>query len=405
MFECTITDEGSLKCLTAKGRIDALSSGDLQKIFDDLILSGKRTLLVDMSSVHYISSVGLRVFIGTQKTLKKVGGEIILSGLTEPVHKIFSVSGLLALFRMVTDKEAASLLFHQDRGPGERMSWEVETLTMDYIKRPGGRGRLFTVGSQEKMEKAAYSEADVVSVRPLDMRFGCGLASLGDLYEEYKLLFGESMAANNTFLFYPAVKHPSVDFLINAHEDPALTYKFFHGFGFSGEYHYLLSFQGKNGSVDLPSLLNGFFAVSSANLLGIVLIAESKGLWGMHIKRVPLAEKKPANGKSIFDHSNFSEWIDFPVEPSYVNNTVVATGIAVRDRSCLGLEKASLISEGSTFHLHGAVFDKSPFGSDIRNFNEELGRIFNEHEVYKIQHLLGQSRFSKGLAAFIELET
>ena len=108
--------------------------------------------------------------------------------------------------------------------------------------------------------------------------------------------------------------------------------------------------------------------------------------------------------KSIFDKELFSQWIDFPVEPSYINNIIAATGIAVRDRTCLGPERASLISEGNTFHIHGGIFDKAPLGSNMGNFSGELLRIFQEREVYKIQHILGQSRFSGGMAAIVEIE-
>ncbi len=72
MFEYTITDEGSVKCICARGRLDAMSAQDMQKAFDRLILAGERILLVDMESVNYVSSAGLRVFLSSQKQLKKV---------------------------------------------------------------------------------------------------------------------------------------------------------------------------------------------------------------------------------------------------------------------------------------------------------------------------------------------
>ena len=72
MFEYTFTIKDSLKFITAKGRIDAMSSSEIQETFDKLILAGERVLLVDMTAVNYVSSAGLRVFITTQKVLKKV---------------------------------------------------------------------------------------------------------------------------------------------------------------------------------------------------------------------------------------------------------------------------------------------------------------------------------------------
>jgi anti-anti-sigma factor len=403
MFEYRITDEDSLKCIAVTGRIDGLNSPEIQRVLDDLILAGARTLLFDITGVHYVSSAGLRVFISTQKTLKKVGGEIILFGMTAPVFEIFKISGLLSLFRMAASKEDVPGLVLGDAGPSRRTAREIEGIAIEYVEKEAARGSLLIVGSQEKTAESAYAEKDVVSVEPARMQFGCGLGALGDAYEEYKFLFGESMVVNNSFFFYPAVKHPSVDFLINANQSPDRTYKFLHGFGFNGDYRYLLSFNGKGVPIDLPALVRGFFEISKANLLGVCIVAESKGIWGMHIKQVPIAENRPATGKSIFEKETFSDWVDFPLEPAFVNNVIVAVGIAVREGTRLEGEKASLISEGSTCHIHGAVFDRTPLGSNVDGFNEELMRIFTEGEVYKIQHLLGQTRFSGGMAALVEI--
>jgi len=403
MFEHTITSEDSMTCIMAKGRIDALSSSDIKKIFDEFILAGERILLVDMTSVHYVSSAGLRIFISAQKELKKVGGEIILFGLTDPVLKVFTMSGLFHFFRTVTDKKNLPDLLHKDSGQIKITTREIDGITIEYIEREADKGSLFTIGAQDRTADSSYTERDVIAVKPADMKFGCGLAALGDSYDEYKNLFGESMVINNTFFFYPAVKHSSVDFLINADQNPGMTYKFFHGFGFGGDYRYVLSFQGKNEAVELPSLIRSFFNLSQANVLGVVMLAKSGGFWGMNLKRVPLAEQKPSNGKSIFDSESFPDWIDFPVEPSYINNIAAATGIAVRERAFLENEKAFLVSEGSTFHLHGGVFDKAPLGNNIADFDKEMLRVFNECPVYKIQHILGGTRFSGGMAAIIEI--
>jgi anti-anti-sigma factor len=405
MFKYTVTNEGSIKCITAKGRIDSLSSSDIQNVFNELILSGERTILFDIAEVHYVSSAGLRVFISTQKALKKVGGEIILSGITKPVFEIFKMSGLVALFRMVAGKDEILKLLDKDIGETKIITREIDGILFEYIETEERKlSPLFVAGNQDKTSESLFTEEDIVPVKPADMQFGCGLAALGDAYSEYKHLFGESMVVNNTFFFYPAVKHSCVDFLIDANNNPDITYKLLHGFGFSGAYRYILSFQGKDGHIDLFSLIRSFFTISDAKTIGICILAESKGLWGMHIKQVPVIDQKPAGGKSIFDSDNFSDWIDYPVEPSYSNNIIVATGIAVRKQDDLDAERSFLIPEGSSFHIHGGIFDKGPVGNSVADFDNELMRIFNEYEVYKIQHILGHSRFSGGMAAIIEIE-
>ena len=404
MFEYTLKDENSIKCIIAKGRIDALSSPEIQKIFDELILAGERIFIVDMASVNYVSSAGLRIFISTQKELKKVQGEIILSAITEQVFEIFRMSGLTKIFRIITNIGEVPELLRTNQTEREIITRDFGDISIEYIEEKTKKGLLFAIGSQDKLGNSAYTKEDVIAVKPTEMQFGCGLAALGHTYDEFKDLFGESMVVKNNFFFYPAVKHPSVDFVINAHKDPGITYKLLHGFGFNGDYRYILSFQSRNGATELSSLIKRFFAISDANIIGFSFLAKSKGLWGMHIKRVPIVEQKPENGMSIFDSENFSDWIDFPVEPSYINHVIVATGIAVRERRFPDHKKLALLSGENTFHIHGGIFDKAPIGNNISEYDDEIHRVFNELSLYKIQHILGQSRFSDGMAAIIELE-
>jgi anti-anti-sigma factor len=405
MFEYTLRDESSIRCIIMRGRIDSLSASSIQKIFDDLILAGRRILLVDMAGVNYVSSAGLRVFISIQKELKKVRGEVILAGITEQVLEIFRMSGFTQIFRIISGVEDVSGLFQTGSEPTGVIVKDMGEISIEYAERKTQRGVLSSVGSQDKTETSSFTKEDVVAVRPPEMQFGCGLAALGNTWDEYKDLFGESMAVNNSFFFYPAIKHSSVDFVIDAHKGPGLTYKILHGFGFKGDYRYILTFRHKqNGCVDLSSLVESFLAVSDASILGLVILAESKGLLGMRLKRAPIMEQKPGNGKSIFEGENFPQWIDFPIEPSYVNHVVAATGIAARDRGFLTPKNRSLFSEGSSFHIHGCIFDKAPIGNNVNEFDNEMKRIFNELSAHEIQHLLGGSRFSGGMAALIELE-
>lgn len=404
MFEYTITDLKSMKCVTAMGRIDALSSAEIQALFDQLILEGLRILVVDMSGVNYVSSAGLRIFIGTQKELKKVEGEIILAGITQQVSDIFQVSGFTSLFRCVADKNEVPALLARATAATEFLSSKTSDIAIDYLEKEARRGSLFIVGGQDKMAVSAYGENDVVAVKSSAMQFGCGLAALGDSYDEYKMLFGESLIINNNFFFYPAVKHSSVDFMLNAHTDPSITYKFLHGFGFNGDYRYILSFKSETGTLDLAALIKSFFEISSADFIGITILAESKGLWGMNIKKSPISDEQPPKGENIFTSDCFPEWFDFPVEAMYINNLVAATGIAARNPKILSPSYRKLFSGDNTFHLHGAIFDRAPIGSNVECFEAELTRVFNELSAYKIQHLLGQSRFNCGMAGLVELE-
>ena len=84
--------------LSLSGRLDGLSSPDLELQVTALIASGVRTLSFDLSGLDYVSSAGLRVFIIAAKKLKASGGVAHFTALTPAVRDVFHISGLLTAF-------------------------------------------------------------------------------------------------------------------------------------------------------------------------------------------------------------------------------------------------------------------------------------------------------------------
>jgi anti-anti-sigma factor len=404
MFECNVSEDLGTKRLHLKGRIDSMSATEIQRQINELILEGERRFVTDFEEVNYISSAGLRVFLAAQKQLSKAGGEIILFKMPPDVLRVFKMSGFERLFRIASSEEEIQSALQAEQPSVEVFSGEIEGIPVQYLKREVEEGKLFMIGSQDNLSTSEYTEKDVVSIKPEDIRFGTGLAAIGARYEDYKNFFGESVVINRHLYFYPAVKRPAVDFMIYMQGDSSLEYKFLHGFGFNGDYKYILSFESPEDFTELSRLVKGLFTLSEANILGLVFMAESKGLWGMNLKRIPIVENKLERGKDIFASKYFSEWMNFPVEPSDMNNIIIGTGTAVKSRNALSIGTQPLIPRDQNFHLHACVFEKEPFNKNLQEFDGEMNRVMTELEVYKIQHLLGQTRFSNGIIGLVELK-
>jgi anti-anti-sigma factor len=84
--------------LALSGRLDGLSSPELEQQVAALLAFGIRTLVFDLSALEYVSSAGLRVFIIAAKKLKASGGVAQFTSLTPAVHDVFHISGLLTAF-------------------------------------------------------------------------------------------------------------------------------------------------------------------------------------------------------------------------------------------------------------------------------------------------------------------
>ena len=69
---------------------------------------GAAKLVIDFSSLDYISSAGLRVLLGTAKRLSQAKGALRLFGLNETVREVFEISGFATILTVV-DTEANAL--------------------------------------------------------------------------------------------------------------------------------------------------------------------------------------------------------------------------------------------------------------------------------------------------------
>lgn len=73
------------------GRIDTVTSPEFEKKIGALPAE-ITDLTIDMEAVTYVSSAGLRVLLGAQKKMNKVGS-MKLTGVCEPVLEVLEMTG------------------------------------------------------------------------------------------------------------------------------------------------------------------------------------------------------------------------------------------------------------------------------------------------------------------------
>ena len=73
------------------GRIDTTTAPALDKAISSDI-EGAKKLVIDFKSLEYISSAGLRVLLGAQKKMQKVG-TMKLVNVCEEVMEVFEMTG------------------------------------------------------------------------------------------------------------------------------------------------------------------------------------------------------------------------------------------------------------------------------------------------------------------------
>jgi anti-anti-sigma factor len=99
--------EGNAAVVSVKGRLDAVSSPEVEKELDRLIVEGERRLILDFGGLDYISSAGLRVVLAATKKLKGKEGTLFIASLGSMVKEVFEISGFGAIIPIFSSVDEA----------------------------------------------------------------------------------------------------------------------------------------------------------------------------------------------------------------------------------------------------------------------------------------------------------
>jgi len=94
--------------INIKGRIDSATAPKFAEVVNEIIEAGRFHIVFDMDGVDFISSAGLRVLIGTQKTCKRYNrGEVVLAAVPETIMASLELAGFTPLFKIFKNAVSA----------------------------------------------------------------------------------------------------------------------------------------------------------------------------------------------------------------------------------------------------------------------------------------------------------
>ena len=99
--------KGNIVVLGIIGRLDSITSHDLESKIIGMIDDGVKRFIVDCSILDYISSSGLKVLLLGAKKLKNVGGEVVLTSLKGQIKEVFDCTGFTSIFKIFNSNEEA----------------------------------------------------------------------------------------------------------------------------------------------------------------------------------------------------------------------------------------------------------------------------------------------------------
>lgn len=99
---------GSTSIITLRGKLMlGPEAGQLERLVPELLKSGHKNLVFDLSGVTHIDSTGIGRFIDAYSRLVPMGGQMRLAGASGAVRDSFRVTRLDTVFKFYPTVEAA----------------------------------------------------------------------------------------------------------------------------------------------------------------------------------------------------------------------------------------------------------------------------------------------------------
>lgn len=103
-----------------EGRVDSNNAGEFQKMMEAEINPGDKVLIMDFEQVSYVSSAGLRVIVIMAKKFKGPFRNFAICALSDPINKLFKMSGLDRAMTIRGTRTEAMAEFVQDDVKAQR---------------------------------------------------------------------------------------------------------------------------------------------------------------------------------------------------------------------------------------------------------------------------------------------
>jgi anti-sigma B factor antagonist len=112
VLEIQITETTEhIALVTAEGRIDSSTAGDLGSALTRVINDGQTRIVLDIGGVDYMSSAGLREMVSALKKVRAGDGDMRIAQVTERVYEVFELSGLSTIFQIFDSQSEALASF------------------------------------------------------------------------------------------------------------------------------------------------------------------------------------------------------------------------------------------------------------------------------------------------------
>lgn len=94
----TRTLEREIPLIELEGEVDVYTAPQLKQQMINLLESGAKEMIVDLTKVDYLDSTALGVLIGGLKRMREMDGNMVLVCPSPRIRRVFEITGLDKIF-------------------------------------------------------------------------------------------------------------------------------------------------------------------------------------------------------------------------------------------------------------------------------------------------------------------
>ena len=100
-MKTTIQEQDGQIVAVLEGSLDTAVAAETEKAMSPLYDVEGKDIIIDCTSLEYISSAGLRIFLGILQSAQSKGGHVYIKGINDNVRAVFTITGFSNIFEFM----------------------------------------------------------------------------------------------------------------------------------------------------------------------------------------------------------------------------------------------------------------------------------------------------------------
>jgi anti-anti-sigma factor len=401
-MDIAITEEGPTAVVRLSGRLDGEGALQMADTLARLLREGRRSVVLDMSGVNYLSSPGTLALQQAHQEYASARGELHVASLSTEAASALTLTDLLPKLVVATGA-GPDFPGHPVDLPSEatRDDWRVpaalatrgtyEVSTRD----PTGELICRVHGRLDTSVRTWIDSTDYRIFEFPEAAFGLGIGALAATREEAAPRLGEIVAAAGAVAHLPTGGAQVPDFDVGL-GGRAPKVHLVSGLVCEGSFALLKRFSSptEGEPIRLSELARVALEGVNSETVGVVMVAETTGLVGAWLRRSPGVVLS-----SIFlDVQGIRDWLGTTPRPVHAGTTVLVVGVVSRLPDPELARHLRPVAAGTDLvgHFHAVAFTYRPVPQRTVVLRALVTRLFAQQRVLGVLHLFGDDRGAAG---------